>query len=271
MRALRQRDERSEKLKAAGMELEAATIEHVEQQLMRFKTELAKFARTHKASINSDPAFRHRFQEMTSSVGVDPLMSGKGFWGELLGVGDFYFELGVQILDICVSTRPVNGGVLPMSQCLARLRRARGGSEGAGSVAPAARGAAASSASLPASSGAEHGGAAISQADVERAVEKLSALGSGIAVQHAKVGGRAEAMIVSVPRELSADTAAVVAAINSAERGCSGAELAASTGWAPDRVQRALSELLAEGMLWLDQHAVGADPRYWLPGSISME
>jgi len=25
---------------------------------------------------------------------VDPLASNKGFWAELLGIGDFYYELG---------------------------------------------------------------------------------------------------------------------------------------------------------------------------------
>lgn len=49
---------------------------------------------------------------------VDPLASNKGFWAEVLGVGDFYYELAVQIVEICLSTRSVNGGLmaLPVSQ-----------------------------------------------------------------------------------------------------------------------------------------------------------
>ena len=38
---------------------------------------------------------------MCASVGVDPLASGKGFWAEKLGVGDFYYELAVQIVEVC--------------------------------------------------------------------------------------------------------------------------------------------------------------------------
>ena len=34
---------------------------------------------------------------MCASIGVDPLASSKGFWSEMLGVGDFYYELGVQV------------------------------------------------------------------------------------------------------------------------------------------------------------------------------
>ena len=32
---------------------------------------------------------------MCKSVGVDPLSSNKGFWVDILGVGDFYYELAV--------------------------------------------------------------------------------------------------------------------------------------------------------------------------------
>ena len=35
---------------------------------------------------------------MCAKVGVDPLASNKGFWAELLGIGDFYYELGMFVL-----------------------------------------------------------------------------------------------------------------------------------------------------------------------------
>ena len=28
------------------------------------------------------------------------VLAGKGFWAEKLGVGDFYYELGVQIIEV---------------------------------------------------------------------------------------------------------------------------------------------------------------------------
>ena len=33
-------------------------------------------------------------QEMCASIGVDPLASNKGFWSNMLDIGDFYYELG---------------------------------------------------------------------------------------------------------------------------------------------------------------------------------
>lgn len=40
-----------------------------------------------------------------------PLKAGKGFWSEMLGVGDFYYELGVQIIEVCLALKHRNGGM----------------------------------------------------------------------------------------------------------------------------------------------------------------
>lgn len=58
--------------------------------------------------IRKNPTFRSQFHEMCAKVGVDPLASNKGFWAELLGIGDFYYELGLLRLlhlnRICVTS-----------------------------------------------------------------------------------------------------------------------------------------------------------------------
>lgn len=89
---------------------------------------------------------------MCSSIGVDPLASNKGFWSDLLGVGDFYYELGIQIIQVSVQTRASNGGIISMNEMLSSLR----------------------------SSGKTRRD--LSQDDVKRAVEKLSVLGSGFKI-----------------------------------------------------------------------------------------
>ncbi len=60
------------------------------------------FAQKYKKDINRNPEFRKQFQEMCNSIGVDTLASNKGFWAQLLGFGDFYYELAVQIIEICI-------------------------------------------------------------------------------------------------------------------------------------------------------------------------
>ena len=36
-------------------------------------------------------------------------LASKGFWAEMLGVGDFYYELGVQIVEVCMATNHRSG------------------------------------------------------------------------------------------------------------------------------------------------------------------
>jgi ESCRT-II complex subunit VPS22 len=49
---------------------------------------------------------------MCAQVGVDPLASSKGFFAEMLGVGDYYYELAVQIIEICNSMQDRTGTYL---------------------------------------------------------------------------------------------------------------------------------------------------------------
>jgi ESCRT-II complex subunit VPS22 len=53
---------------------------------------LEEFAAKHKNEIKKNAEFRQHFQQMCARIGVDPLASSKGFWAEMLGVGDFYYE-----------------------------------------------------------------------------------------------------------------------------------------------------------------------------------
>ena len=91
------------------------------KQLDAFKTHLETFAANHKNDIKKNPEFRGHFQKMCARIGVDPLAceykivlqafsrevilswedfdvcsfvsASKGFWAEMLGVGDFYYEV----------------------------------------------------------------------------------------------------------------------------------------------------------------------------------
>ena len=38
----------------------------------------------------------------------------KGFWNKVLGVGDFYFEVGVRAVEVCLSRRQENGAASPI-------------------------------------------------------------------------------------------------------------------------------------------------------------
>ena len=62
---------------------------------------------------------------MCASIGVDPLASSKGFWSEMLGVGDFYYELGVQIIEVCMAHSHKTGGLMELEDLRRRVARSR--------------------------------------------------------------------------------------------------------------------------------------------------
>ena len=113
------------RLKEKGSELSSEELERLRLQLDSFKIRLEEFASKHRQEIRKNPGFRRHFQEMCASVGVDPLASGKGFWAEKLGVGDFYYELGVQVVEVCLASAHANGGVITLEEIKHRLDRSR--------------------------------------------------------------------------------------------------------------------------------------------------
>lgn len=83
-------------MREVGSEMEKQHLLELTGQLAEFKSSLEEFAVKHKKEINSNPVFRNQFLKMCKQIGVDPLSSNKGFWVNVLGVGDFYYELAVR-------------------------------------------------------------------------------------------------------------------------------------------------------------------------------
>ena len=94
---------------------------------------------------------------MCDVVGVDALASQKGFWSQVFGVGDFYYKLGVSVVDVCLSTRGTNGGIMPIEDLLARVEERSG-------------------------YGKHKDLETISIDDLERAIKKLGSLGRGFEI-----------------------------------------------------------------------------------------
>ena len=207
-------------------DLQNQQLEHIKEQLETFRSALASFARKHKKQINDDPIFRQRFNQMCADVGVDPLASTKGFWSELLGVGDYYYELGVQIMDTCRRHRERTGGVMELTELHKYIRQIR---------------------------------PKTSLDDMERAIAKVACLGNGFRLL--RTTGRKN-MVVFVPLELSRDHETL---LQIAAASCTGYLVASSPpeGWSLERFNRVVNLLLQEGVLWVD-HASDAEYRYYV-------
>jgi len=169
---------------------------------------------------------------MCQSIGVDPLASNKGFWAELLGVGDFYYELGVQIIEICLATRPRNGGLIEMGELKRLVDKIRGG--------------------------AKEKGQEIAEDDISRSIKTLKPLGNGFEIL--QIGDRK--MVRSVPKELNTDQSSVL--VLAQKNGFVTSPMIAQLfTWPSGRIDQALKNLLSDGLCWVDKQA---DPEeYWVP------
>ncbi|XP_033116490.1 vacuolar-sorting protein SNF8-like [Anneissia japonica] len=222
------------KYKSKGNEIAEDQLTQMSKQLEVFRNNLEEFAANHKNEIRKNPAFRTQFQEMCASIGVDPLASGKGFWSEMLGVGDFYYEIGVQIIEVCMSTQHRNGGLMTLDELLRKVKATRGKTKQAQDV---------------------------SLDDLMRAIKKLKILGNGFAL-HRLHDGRF--LVQSVPAELNMDHTSV---LDNAQR-CgytSVRMLNSELKWEVERACLVLDHMVKEGLAWVDDQ--NNDGRlFWFPG-----
>lgn len=207
---------------------------------------MAKFARKYQKEISQNPALRTHFTKMCSKIGVDPLIcnyglifqssftilffivASKGFWTEMLGIGDFYYELAVQIVEICFSMRAETGGLLEMNFLISKLKKMRGNKS------------------------------EITEEDVEISIKTLEPLGSGYEI--IKLNTRT--FVQSVPRELSQDQSNLLR--KASERGGKINYEAFLAVWTTERFENTVSALLAEGLVWVDSKTSNMEPDYWI-------
>jgi ESCRT-II complex subunit VPS22 len=210
-------------------------------QLDSFRTALLAFSKAHSGDIKKDPALRHQFQKMCAAIGVDPLVGsgGKGragFWGDMLGMSDWTYELAVQLVDICVSTRDRNGGMIELSDLLRRLHQLRHEPEGT-----------------------------ISPEDVSRAIKLLKPLGAGYELLPLP----SQTYIRSVPSELSTDQASLLAYAGEHSGRLNERNVIHDLGWGEVRTRSAFDTMCKrDGLAWIDEQADGG-VEIWVPSTMS--
>ncbi|KAL4246670.1 Vacuolar-sorting protein SNF8 [Abortiporus biennis] len=220
-------------------EISQGQVDHLHAQLAQFRSALLHFASTHRDSIRKDPNFRHAFQQMCATIGVDPLAGPRkgGWWAEMLGLGDWQYELGVQIVDVCVSTRERNGGLIEMKELVRLVSKLRGVS-----------------------------GGAITEDDVMRSIKTLKPLGAGYEVIDVGAGKK---MVRSVVKELDEDQAVVLAIAQEEGGRVSEEMLIARRGWTPQRASAALENMLVrDGLCWIDEQDEKNGVAYWIPSAM---
>lgn len=242
MSAIQDQKKRNEKFQEKSNQMAEEQLKKLTDQMTVFRSHLQEFATKHSKEIKRNPQFRNQFQSMCAAVGVDPLQSSCNFWTRLLGVGDFYYELAVQVIEVCMSTSHRNGGIMSMDELVTRVRASR------------------NSAQIKYSKKREDN--EISSDDILKSIEKVSSLGSGLKVIPA---GRTY-IIQSVASELSMDNLQVLLRAQESNGRVDHEMLVIQLKWTEERASKALSDLVMEGVVWIDDQSPTGAVWYWFPG-----
>ncbi|KAG1149603.1 hypothetical protein G6F37_001889 [Rhizopus arrhizus] len=201
-----------------------------------FKANLQEFAQKHRKDIRKDPTFRAHFQKMCANIGVDPLASNKGFWADLLGVGDFYYELGIQIIEACITSRSSDGGLTELSEIMRRIKTMRGMDTKQ----------------------------QITEDDMIRAIKTLKPLSGGYQVL--QIGDKK--LVRSIPKELDKDQTTLL--LLAQKEGYVTFDMVyRELGWNNERIAAATTHLLQDGIAWIDSFE-GIDS-YWIPSYFPLQ
>jgi len=244
--AIRDKKAAQDKFKEKRDVLQENLVEELSKQMEQFRTKLDAFAIKHRSAIKKDPAFRKHFQEMCATIGVDPLASSKGFWSELLGMGEFYYEIAVQAVEIVLASAKTNGGVMKLRELRINLNKYRDMR-------------------------------AIKQPDVTcddivRAIKTLDVLGKSCGIITDGSSVQENYVVFCVPEELSIDNTMIIQFVQQCGTCCVKIEeLEREFEWPLDRIINALEQLIKEGILWVElpkgahssQHPHLAT--YWFP------
>lgn len=233
-RAARERQAQQQKNQVTNVR--AVARERALATMDKFKDELQNFGVRYREELNvkghnewQSPEFRRNFLQLFKKVGVDPLSSSKNVWSQALGTGlvQFYADLAVAAAGVCMATRPLNGGLIPLLELTERLRR-KGSASGGSSTASSSD---------------------VTEDDVLAALGKLSVLGGGYTC--VELGG--VKYVRSVPEDLETDGASLLALASKMQSYATTVDGAVRTlGWSEIRVTAALFGLVRESMAWID-------------------
>ncbi|WVQ63976.1 uncharacterized protein L199_002134 [Kwoniella botswanensis] len=213
-------------------------IASLTESLESFKSTLIEFSLKHKKDIKDDPAFRFQFQKMCSTLGIDPLVGststrggGAGLWG-MLGISEFEYELAVQLVDICVSTREKNGGLIRVDELIRKIENLRNGGK------------------------PMEGEGGITEQDIIRTVKILEPLKSGYKLHTIS----SDRYVRSIPNELNTDQSILLSLAATTGGRLNKREIKVQTGWNDDRIDLGLRDCVMEqGLGWVDEQSISEE------------
>ncbi len=205
---------------------EMERVTKLKECVIKVQSSLKSIVMNQKKQLEKDEEYQKRFYKLCNDIGVDPFTQKKGFLSGLLNknLDEFYKQLGMRVLGVCLDTRYENGGLIKLSEIKERLNSNSDGTK------------------------AGH----VHSADIRMAVEKLSVLSSSLCIVHIEdeEGGEVE-YIKSADMELSGDSLKILAKANRRKGKLQVADMGHDTN---GKWKKELDLFVDQGIAWIDVH-----------------
>ena len=205
---------------------ETERIETLKKTVITLQKCLKGIVENQKKELQGDEGYQKKFYKLCNDIGVDPFTQKKGFLAGLLNknLDEYYKSLGMRVLNVCLSTRYENGGLIDIVELKTKLNAVNGGKKG------------------------DH----VSREDIRIAVQKLSCLSTSLSIEKVEDEGAGEIEYVkSADMEFSADHLKILA---KAKR-CKGKIQIEDMGQDKSgRWSNTLELFVSKGIAWIDIH-----------------
>ncbi|EGW32085.1 sucrose non-fermenting [Spathaspora passalidarum NRRL Y-27907] len=206
-------------------------------QLAVFQSALVNFANSHGDEIKSNAEFRNKFTQISQSIGLDPL--------ELLlsttkntKSSNFHVALAVRIVEVCQSTRDLNGGLISLKELKSILQDTHNIS------------------------------IEVSEGDIEQALGMLDTLGKGYQVL--TINDKKWLKFTSANGDgISQDEKKVYELCGFMGGYVTYRLLRDNYGWDKVRCKTVIEEMIMNGFLWVDNQGSKGELQFWEPSWIS--
>ena len=194
--------------------------------VVRVQSSLKSIVVNQKKQLEKDEEYQKKFYKLCNDIGVDPFTQKKGFLSGLLNknLDEYYKQLGMRVLGVCLDTRFQNGGLIRLADVKARLNEH-----------------------------AENKSERVHSSDIRTAVGKLSVLSSSLCIVHIEdeeMGGEVE-YIKSADMEFSGDSLRILARANKKKGKLQVADMGHDTN---GKWEKELNLFVDQGIAWVDIH-----------------
>ncbi|KAI5956418.1 dot2 [Candida jiufengensis] len=227
-----------------GEKLNQKHSDQLSTQLQILRSVLINFINENGEEIQKNPEFRSKFNELSQSIGMDPLdvlIYSNSTTNQKENYNNFLIGLSIKIVEVCQETRDLNGGLINLNELISILKMSFE------------------------STISKDLNLKIELKDIEKSITKLKSMGKNyeiITINNIKW------LKFSSIENLSNDQIKIYELCGFMGGFVTHRLIKDNFGWDGIRCKNVIDEMIMNGLLWVDSQG-GEEWQYWEPSWIS--